>query len=350
MKFYKKPLPWLWHHKKISLGVVVLLIAAFIFYPRPKPTLATTTVKEGEFIQSLSVSGSVVAKNSVNLTFPISGKIAWVGVKKGDFVKAGQTLATIDQQTAQKNLQAALISYSLQRNTFDQTQSNNQNRTPDQALSDDMKRILQNNQYNLNQAINSVELQDLAKKNAVLWTPIDGIVTRVDTEVAGPDAIAGTTTFTVTDPTSVAFDMDIDQADIGKLSKDLPVHIVLDAFPDQTINEPVNSIDFVSHTTSNGGNAFTVETVLPQNADYHFRIGMNGNAEIILSKKEHVVSVPLSSITDDKYVYVKKKDGFVKTKLTLGLQNDTDAEVVSGLSAGDEVALDPTQAATRAVK
>jgi len=357
MAFWKKPfsfvlsgLSWLWNHKRISGILLTIGIAAFIFWPRPKPSIPTEKVSRKQFVQSISVSGSVVGKKTVNLTFPISGRLAYVGVKKGDTVVPGQVLATIDQQTAQKNLQASLIAYSLQRNTFDQKQSDNQNRTPQQALNDDMKRILQNNQYNLDQAVNSVELQDLAKKQAVLWTPIGGIVTRADTELAGPDAVAGSTTFTVTDPSSLAFDADVDQADIGKVSQGLPVHIVFDAYTATTLSEEVTRIDFISHTTSNGGNAFTVETPLPENTNNTYRIGMNANADIILNQKDNVLSVALSSIVDDKYVYVKTSKGFKKQNIKIGMQNDTDAEVLDGLSVNDEVALDPTQAQQQLVK
>lgn len=357
MAFWKKPfsfvwsgLIWLWNHKRISGALLIIGIAALIFWPRPKPSILTQTLSKKQFIQSISVSGSVVAKKTVNLTFPISGRLAYVGVKKGDIVTAGQVLASIDQQTAQKNLQATLIAYSLQRNTFDQKQSDNQNRTPQEALNDDMKRILQNNQYNLDQAVNSVELQDLAKKQAVLWTPISGIVTRADTELAGPDAVAGSTTFTVTDPSSLAFDADVDQSDIGKVSQDLPVHIVFDAYTDATLSEQVSRIDFISHTTTNGGNAFTVETPLPTNTDNKYRVGMNANADIILSQKENVLSIPLSSVVNDHFVYVKADKGFKKTNIKLGMQNDTDAEVLSGLSEGDVIALDPQLASTQAVK
>jgi len=86
MKFWKRPFSFLWNHKRISAGLIIILIAAFIFWPRPKPPIPTQTISRKEFVQSLSVSGSVVAKKTVNLTFPISGRLAYVGVKKGDNV------------------------------------------------------------------------------------------------------------------------------------------------------------------------------------------------------------------------------------------------------------------------
>lgn len=350
MKFLKKLAFWPWNHKRITLGILFLALLIFIFYPRPKPPVPTTILTQKTFVESVSVSGSIVAKKSVNLTFPISGKLAYVGVKKGDSVVLGQTLATIDEQTAEKNLRASLIAYSLQRNTFDQTQDNNQNRTPDQSLNDAMKRILQNNQYNLDQAVNSVELSDLAKKQSVLWTPIAGIVTRADTEIAGPDATAGSTTFTVTDPSSMALDMDVDQADIGKITTGQHVTVVLDAYPNETLNAQVTQMDFVSHTTSNGGNAFTVEIQLPTNTDNKYRVGMNANADIILLQKANVLSVPLSSIVNDSYVYVQTPRGFRKQKIVVGLQNDTDAEALGGVAKGDTIALDTTEAAKQIAK
>ena len=91
----------------------------------------------------------------------------------------------MDERTVQKNLEIALIDYSKQRLTFDQTLEKNQNRTPAEALNIDMKRILENNQFDLDKAIKSVELSDLAKQDSVLTTPISGIVTRSDVETAG---------------------------------------------------------------------------------------------------------------------------------------------------------------------
>lgn len=336
----------LWHwiitHKKFTIpGLVVLLILFLIFRPKQQTPPATVTIHRSNVTQVVSVSGTIAAKRSVNLTFPVGGTIAWVGVKKGDTVTAGQTIATLDERTAEKNLKAALISYSLQRNTFDQNIANNNGiSSPANALNDTMKRILENNQYNLDQAVNSVELQDLARQQSILTAPIAGLVTRADAETAGVTATAATI-YTVTDPESIVFDMDIDEADISKIAMGQSAKIVLDAYPDLTLTLPITSIDFVSHNTSSGGNAYTVETQLGDNANYRYKVGMNGNADIVTAERVGVLSVPLAAITDDHYVYVQKGKKFVKTNIRLGLQSDTDAEVTAGLKEGDIVALDP---------
>ena len=69
---------------------------------------------------------------------------------------------------------------------------------------------------------------------------------------------------------------------------------------------------------------------------------MSGNADIIIDAKYNTLAIQSTDIFDNNYVYVKTAKGFVKTKITLGLQNDTQAQVLSGLSEGDTVALDPS--------
>lgn len=342
MKLLKQWWHWAITHKKITIpAIAALLILVLLLRPKAPQPPATTTIHRTTVTQTVSVSGTIAAKRSVNLTFPLGGTIAWVGVKKGDTVTAGQTIATLDERTAEKNLKSALIAYSLQRNTFDQNIANNNGiSNPASALNDSMKRILQNNQYNLDQAVNSVELQDLARQQAILTSPIAGLVTRADAETAGVTATAATV-YTITDPSSIVFDMDVDEADVSKITIGQNAKIVLDAYADKTITLPIVSIDFVSHATSSGGNAYTVEAQLGDNSGYRYRVGMNGNADIVTAESVGVLSVPLSAVTDDKFVYVQKGKKFIKTKVVLGLQSDTDAAVESGLKDGDIVALDP---------
>lgn len=71
---------------------------------------------------------------------------------------------------------------------------------------------------------------------------------------------------------------------------------------------------------------------------------MTGDAEIIITKKIDALAIPLGSLTDDNSVYVKGETGFVKRKVKLGIQSDTDIEVTNGLKVGDIVAQSPDEA------
>lgn len=347
LKNYTKSLK---HHKRRLLILLIpLIVLTIIFWPRPQKPIGVQAAEKHDLVESISATGTVSSETSVDLHFLSAGKLAYLGVKKGDLVKAGQVIANLDLRTVQKNLETELRDYASQRITFDQTRTDNQNRTPDEALNDSMKHILQNNQYDLEKAVISVELQDLARQQAILVSPINGIITATDVTTSGVN-VTTTTTFTIADPKNLIFKIDIDEADIGKVKLDQKAKVTLDAFPDKTLDLKIKSIDFASHTTSTGGNVFTVEVLLPDNTDLLYRIGLNGDAEIVTNEKKNVLTIPLSSLFDDNFVYVKTGGKFEKRKVSTGLSNDTQTEIKSGLKAGEEVALDPTEAEKRAKK
>ena len=109
----------------------------------------------------------------------------------------------------------------------------------------------------------------------------------------------------------------------------------------------MTKIDFAAHETSVGGIAYTVETKLPPNNSLVYRLGMSGDAEILIAKKSDTLVVSLASITDDESVYVKVGDRFEKRKVKTGIQSDTEIEIVDGLQVDEEVALQPDEAAKR---
>lgn len=339
---FKKIISFAKTHKVwAGIIIIVFLVLFVIFQPKAAKKIPTEIVKKSEFIQSISITGTISANKEVNLTFPIQGTIIYLGAQKGDYVQQYQTIATLDQRTVLKNLQNALISYSLQRNDFDQTRENNLNRMPQEALSDKMKRVLEDNQFNLDKAVVSVELQDLARQQAILTSPISGIVTRSDANT--PGITAGlTTVFTVTDPNSLSFKMEVDEADVSRVKEGQKVKVVLDTYPNSTLYLVISSIDFVTHTTSTGGNAYDVKAPLGTNDTLKYRVGMNGNAEIILLRKPYGITIPLASLTSDNKVYVKTPTGFTKKTVRLGHQNETQVEIVKGLKVGDIIATDPT--------
>jgi len=236
-------------HKKIYLAIVILLIiVTIIFKPAKSQPIEVQKVKKGDITESLSETGTIASKTTVNLNFLGSGKLVYLGAKKGDYVQAYQTIAVLDQRTLQKNLETALRDYSLQRNDFDQTQNNNANRTPNQALNDAMKRILQDNQYDLEKAVLSVELQQLTKENSVLTSPIAGIVIGAGVQTNGVN-VSSSTTFTIADPNNLVFKFDVDEADIGKIRIGEKITLVLDSYPDETLFLQITAIDFSSHTS-----------------------------------------------------------------------------------------------------
>lgn len=343
MKKLKQFLAWIKKHKIISvIGALVIFGLILVFKPKlPLPT-ETITIKKTNLVQSLSVTGTVASKNFANL-FPISStKLVYLGAKLGDFVSQGQTIAALDQRILQKNIENAVKDYNKEKINFDEVDDKHGNRSlSDTGLSIDARRDLETALNSLDQTQIKLEIQRITEEQSILWSPIDGILTRADVTVAGANVNASTI-FSIVDPTSLVFNIDVDEADIGKVKEGQTVNINLDPYPSENLNLKVNRIDFVSHTTTNGGNAFSVEVKLPENSAIKYRIGMNGNAEIITGSRNNVLIVPTSAIIDSSKVFVKIGKKYIKKTVTLGLASDTDMEILSGLSVGDIVVTQPS--------
>src|SRR5919197_1204503 len=104
--------PRLVEQRWLLLPVILALIAGIVFWWLPSrlaPATASTTasVSQGNLTVAVTGSGSVAAARSVALPFQQAGTVTSVNVKVGDQVKAGQTLAQLDDGDLQLQLQQA---------------------------------------------------------------------------------------------------------------------------------------------------------------------------------------------------------------------------------------------------
>jgi RND family efflux transporter MFP subunit len=92
-KFLKKtPL-----YIKIAASIILIIAIYFIFFGSGSSVVADSiTVVPTNFVQKLSVTGTVEASQTADLGFAQSGRISSVNVKVGDSVKKGDMLASIE--------------------------------------------------------------------------------------------------------------------------------------------------------------------------------------------------------------------------------------------------------------
>lgn len=326
-------------HKKLSLIILIVIIAlSYFLFPKNKVVIPTDTARIGTIVKSISITGNIESQSTVNLTFQTGGAVVYLGAKEGDNVKKGEAIVSLDRQKLDANFRQALQDFTAAKAASDQYYSGHKNATESYD-----ERVLRTSlDATQNKAYDQMVKAQKDLTDSTLYSPIDGILTRSDAKNIGVN-ITPATVFTIVDPSSLDFKMDVDEADIGSVKTGQPVEISLDSYPNDTLKLKISSIDFVTHTTSTGGNAYGVKAnLINDNNTYKYRVGMNGNAEIILEKKENVLYIPISSIFDNDKVYVKTKLGFEKRQIKVGLENDTLAQIKGGLKSGEIVALDPS--------
>lgn len=312
---------------KIVIAVILLIIAIaglnFLKSKNVKSEFETGKVKKREIKEVISASGKVESDEEVSLKFQTSGRLAWVGVKKGDYVQKWQAIASLDKQELERTLKKELIDYMNERWDFEQIMLDDYQ---DMALTETIRRVKEQSQFDLDRTVLDVELADIALKYATLVTPIEGIITQIDTPYPGINITPATAEFVVSNPNKMVFKAKVDEVDIAKVFAGQMAELILDAYPENTLTVLVDSIEFTSISTSGGGTAYNVGFILPVNQDnIMFRIGMNGDVDIIIVEAKDALSVPIDAIKyedENTFVYVMDNNQPIKTAVTTGISDD----------------------------
>ena len=301
----------------------------------------TAMVKRATFTKTVASSGKTKATRTAELKFQTSGKLTWVGVKEGDQVRAYQAIATLDAREVQKNLENELRDYAKQRNDFEEMWRVTYKGTkdPQTALTDTVKRILEKNQWDLDKAVLDVEVKHLSVEYATLTTPIAGIVTRVDSPIAGVNITPATAVFEVVDPDSLVFEASVDEVDAAGISIGRMATVTLDAFPVTPFSGSVSNIAFSAKTSSGGATVFPVEIAIASSSS-QIRIGLNGDVSIRTASLGDTLVIPAEALREEGdmwFVYKKIGSSYKKTAVAIGDRSDGEVVIQSGVGEGDEV-------------
>ncbi len=329
--------------------LVIFVVGAGLYFNQQRVAQAkiekesTYVVDRQDMKEVLSLAGEIGADEHVVLRFQTSGRLAWVGVKEGDLVKKYQTLASLDQRELKKNLQKKLLTYGQTRNSFDQTGSDNQRigdqPTTDWGLGDKMKRLVESAQYGLDSSVLDVELSSISLEYSTLFTPIEGVVTRIDSKFPGVNITAAQAEFEVINPKTLFFSFTADQTEVTKLRDGSFGEVSLDSFPDAPLK---GSLYYISYTPKSGetGTVYEGRIRIPESAAAQYRYGMTGDASFTLSEKKNVIVVQdklIKTEGDKKFVWKKVNNDQIKTYIKTGLETDGLVEILSGVEEKDVI-------------
>jgi len=335
-------------YKLIIVGGAILLVFFFFVLPRvkayregPAAQYETAKVKKEEIAKTVSASGEIMAERQATLRFQTSAQLIWVGVKEGDKVKKWQAIASLDVREVEKNIKKKLLAYLNERWDFEQSRDNygveGVSIESVGILTEAERRILEKAQFDLDSTVLDVEIQDLAKKLATLVTPIEGIVVDIETPIAGINITPATAEFIIADPSEMKFVARVDESDIGQVEIGQDVEIVLDAYLEDVFEGLIQKISFSAVTTSGGGTAFEIEILLPENEEEKFKVGMNGDVEIIISSAEDILTVPVGAVIEkngEQFVKAIEGRNIIEVEVKTGIESETKTQILEGLNEG----------------
>lgn len=333
----------LWRFRFLLLLVVAGGVGAFLyvsFFRQQSVSAETYTVKAESLQDILALSGFIDAGEVVDLQFQSAGRLAWVGVQEGDRVKKYQGIASLDTRQLQKSIEKYLNAYDRQRRSFDQTEDD---RSDDASLgiSDEIRqrarRVLESAQFDLNNSVLDVEIQTIAKEFAYLYSPIEGIVTRVDAPQAGMN-VSFSHVYQIINPASLYFSLSVDQTDVVRVREGMRGSVTLDAYPDRTIEGVVTRISFTPRQNE-AGTVYEVQLEIPIPEDMPYRIGMTGDVTFILDEIPSAIAIPFSYIDEKEdgtpFVLVQSGGKTSSVPVETGAEYDGLVQILSGVGVGD---------------
>jgi membrane fusion protein, multidrug efflux system len=316
--------------------------------------LATAVVQSAGTGASASFDGVVEAVRQTVVSAQVPGAVVAVEVKVGDVVKAGQLLARIDARAAEQNVaasdaqvQSARATLEVATKEFDrQKQLFEKNYTSQAALE------RAEAQFKATQAQVSAQLAQAGAARAqsgffVVKAPYGGVVSEVPITL-GDMAMPGRALLTIYDPAALRVTAAVPQTDIARIASGKPTKIQFPGLPgDRQWVTPAHVT--VLPTADPGTHTAQIRLDLPATAGNltpgtfaRVWLPMQGAA----TPRLYVPAGAVVRRAEMTGVYVLDSNGHpILRQVRLGRAVDDTVEILSGVTAGERVALDPQVAA-----
>ena len=362
----------------ITLSVITALIFvsgfAFLFKKNPAADYVTVTLKKRTIIEAVEASGTVNPVNTVDIGSQVSGMIKEIYVDYNSKVTKGQLLAQIDPSLfqaqvdkARGDLEAArsnkakveaMLAYDKKNyERYKRLYEKNYVAKSDLDLAEatyksDLAQIAAA-QGTINQAQATLNNNLTNLKYTRIVSPVDGIVVSraVDVGQTVAASFQTPTLFQVAqDLTNMQIEVNVSEADIGKIQKGQEVEYTLDGYADSVFHGEVQEVRIAPTTVSNVVTYTVIVDV--DNKDQKMIPGMTANVSIITDKSENVLCVPtdalrftVKEITGgkkyiDQGIWIIRNNKPQRITITTGAKDSDRTEVISKeLKEGDKVIL-----------
>ena len=311
------------------------------------------TVERGDLRVVVSGSGQVEAVSQVDLTPVIAGDgidVLLVQVENNQMVKKGQVIAVLDTQDAVRDIKNAQLN--LQNAKIKQKQT--EDMYEKQTKTDLWNRQLQ--EIGVAQSQNSLSKAQEKLADYSIKAPFDGIVTGLSVE-AGDSVARNTILASVITPERKIV-VNLNEVDAARVVEGNRVELSFNALPNLILGGKVSRIATIGKVTQNVV-SYEADIELDEQND-SIKPGMSVSADILVVEKKNVLLLPNAALSTDEdgQVTVKKRmnnrstpdtRGTEAQAIEIGLTNDIQTEVTSGINEGDKVILPSiTTSATKA--
>lgn len=330
-----------------------------------RPTSAV--VERGAIHFAVGVAGEIGPAEQVSVRPEVNGRISELPVDVGDSVKKGALLFALDDrdlklevETRQKQIESTKLQLDKSRIAMDQAKRDydrdkelfEAKLLSEQAFEAGRQRhesAIKDHEIALNAIERSEKDLALAEERlsrARIMAPFDcTVLTRpisAGQAVSGSGGFnSGTEVLTIADLSAMVISAHVNQADVTRLKSGMQVDVEVDAVPGLKIQGEVERIA-PQATLRNNIKGYGTRIILKE-LDPRVQPGMTANISIPVSAASNVLTVPLTAVFSEqgeRYVFVKNGESFERRPVVVGVSDLFKAEIQSGVSEGEVVALE----------
>ncbi len=284
-----------------------------------KRNVKTVTARIGEINEYLNYSGKIESNKVVNASPSMSGKIEKLFVKEGDRVKVDDLLVKLDQtqleqtriqfENAEKNykrMQKLLENDAIDKQTFDEVETG----------------------YNIIKTSYEFMLDNIEMK-----APISGVVTYIyKKEGEKFDSMMDPFLIRIVNSENFKAKLQVSDKDINMLKKGKKAIITVDNSEEAF----KGIITYVSPEADMMSGTFPIEISINNDSNL-LKHNQFARIALIAKSASNAIVVPQESILRSNYIYVADNGIAKERKVQLGIGNEYEIEIISGIAEGDEI-------------
>ncbi|HKJ43746.1 MAG TPA: efflux RND transporter periplasmic adaptor subunit [Sunxiuqinia sp.] len=331
--------------KTIVYLAVAIIIGTLIFMQLSKNKRTTAQVAQlaniqGEFypvkvqlinqtylITNFTTTGFLESETDLNVLSQTQGTITKILKDKGSYVKAGDVIATVDDELLQAQLAATKAAYKqLVKEEARFAKLMEQNAVPSQKY-EEIKLNLETTKAKYVSA--KRQLEDTRIK-----APVAGYVESSFIEL-GQFIGGGTKVCNIIDTQNLKLKISVSEQDYRNIKLGQRVSITSSVYPETKF---FGKVSYLSKKAGNG-NSFDTE-IKVENKDKLLKAGMFVTAAITEKNDTKAIYIPRKAINGslkDATVYKVVDDKAVSTPITIGATAENQILVLQGLKAGDQL-------------
>jgi HlyD family secretion protein len=336
--------------------------------PSIKPELKSITA-------SVYASGIVKSRNQYNIFSSVNGVIKTILVKEGDVIRKGDPIMIIQNLTAMLNTENVRLSadYNMyERNEDKLLQIQKEIELANRKLkSDSLLMSRQNNlwaqgigtkteqeqreltyqnakttyenlkikyrdvkkqlKYASTQSKNNLQISKSTLGDFTIKSELNGRVYSITKEI-GEMVSTQSPLGVIGDDSHYILELQLDEYDIIKIREGQEVIVKLDSYQDSVFEAKVTKLNPLMNEKTR---TFVIEAEFIEKPSILYP-NLSVEANIVLTKKENIITLPRKYIIEDKYVILK--DGS-KREIKTGIKDYLLAEIIEGIDISTEVIL-----------